>query len=191
MDYFSLFVRSMLHIFFPGEATPLLLALAVMGVRHRVLLRTALGLAISNGGVMVVLLLLGAVAGDVASDHMRKAPLYARLLDCGVLLFLSIYFAFQVRRTKDKPYTESTPVRLSFIEKMPLAAGLVFGAVPSFADIQFFSIGPVIMARGGQLWLTVALVWSAVTISFVSVVGKSAPAPPPSWIWKAGRTHLW
>ena len=59
MNLIAIFLYSMWHIFLPGESTPILIALRAIGTAKNSVLKIGIGLAISNGFIMILCLCLG------------------------------------------------------------------------------------------------------------------------------------
>jgi len=137
MSLLSLFFYSVWHVFLPGESTPLLLALALTGVRRRALMRTAVGLAVSNGAVMVILLLLGVLVARALDVYMNTASLCVRVAGSALFIALGMYFFVQARRRTPIDRVGDVTGRQMLVEKHPLATGFIIGAVPTPRGCRF------------------------------------------------------
>lgn len=164
----GIFLYSMWHIYLPGESTPILFALGIVGSSRRTLVRFAIGLAVSNGAVMIIALILGIFISDQLDRYMNSISIYTMILGSAVFLMMGIYFFVKAIWLKDDDLGVD-PDQITLIQKYPFRSGLVLGSVPSPMDLGFFMIGAC-LAKDVKIWLLMLVVWLAVIVSF-SVTG--------------------
>jgi len=164
----SVFLYSMWHIYLPGESTPILFALGIIGSSRRTLVRSAIGLAVSNGAVMIIALVLGFFISGQLEQHMNSISLYTMGLGSVVFLLMGFYFFAKAIWLKEG-HLGVEPDQITFIQRYPFRSGLILGSIPSPMDLGFFMIGAC-LAKDVKVWLLMLVVWLAVIVSF-SITG--------------------
>lgn len=158
------FLYAMWHIHLPGESTPILFALGLVGSSRKTLIRSALGLALSNGSVMILAMVLGIFVSNRLDRYMSSLSLYAMILCAAVFLLMGLYFMVKAFRMKEINL-ELELDQMNLIQKYPFRAGLILGSIPSPMDLGFFMIGAC-LAKDINVWVVLLVVWLAVIVSF-------------------------
>jgi len=171
MELLTVFIYSIKHIFMPGEATPILVALGFVGADRRVLLRLATGLALSNGGIMVAALLIGLFAYQRSSHLILSVTPYLRFMIVAVFFFMALYFLLRGLSIGNQSAGTISGNKLDIITARPFITGLLIGFIPSTSDIGFIPIAPMLLLNRGinGLWITIITVWVGVIVSFTGV----------------------
>ncbi len=173
MELLSVFIYAVKHIFMPGEATPVLVALGFVGAKRNVLVKMAAGLSLSNGGIMVAALVIGLYAHQRAATVLMSIAPYLRMSLVLVFFCMVIYFVYKGYKTSGASDNLVFENKLDLINNRPFITGLFVGLIPSTSDIGFIPIAPMLLHNRGlqDLWLTIMTVWGGVILSFISVAG--------------------
>ena len=164
MNLIAIFLYSMWHIFLPGESTPILIALRAIGTAKKSVLKIGIGLAISNGFIMIVCLCLGVFIPNNLEQYVTALDIITRLLVVLIFFTISIYILIQLKQYSYEKESKAALTRKSFFERHPLKSGLLIGIIPSPADLGFMLIGSMMPPK--KLWSAVAVIWLGVIISF-------------------------
>jgi threonine/homoserine/homoserine lactone efflux protein len=167
MNILAIFVYSMWHIFLPGESTPILVALRVIGTTKRSVLRIGLGLAISNGFIMIVCLSLGLFFSVNFEQYATGLSVIIRVL--GVLIFFAfaVYILLHLKKYDYGKDSAAASVQKALVEKHTFKIGFFVGIIPSPADLGFLLIGSMIPPK--KLCVAIVAIWLGVIISFTMV----------------------
>ena len=154
----------MWHIFLPGESTPILIALRAIGTAKKSVLKIGVGLAISNGFIMIVCLCLGVFIPYNLEQYAAAMDIITRLLVVLIFFAISIYILIRLTQYNYEKESKTASAKKSFFEKHSFKSGLLVGIIPSPADLGFLLIGSMLPPK--KLWPAVAVVWLGVIISF-------------------------
>jgi hypothetical protein len=154
----------MWHIFLPGESTPILIALRAIGTGKKSVLKIGVGLAISNGFIMILCLCLGVFIPLSLEQYAVALDIIARLLVVLIFFTVSIYILIQLKQYSYEKESKVALARRSFFERHALKSGLLVGIIPSPADLGFMLIGSMLTPK--KLWPAVAVTWLGVIVSF-------------------------
>ena len=167
MNILAIFVYSMWHIFLPGESTPILVALRIIGTTKRSVLRIGLGLALSNGFIMVVCLSLGFFFSVHFEQYATGLNIIIRVL--GVLIFFAfaVYILLHLKKYNYGKDSAAASVQKAIVEKHAFKSGLFVGIIPSPADLGFLLIGSMIPPK--KLCVAIVVIWLGVIVSFTMV----------------------
>jgi hypothetical protein len=164
MNIIAIFLYSMWHIFLPGESTPILIALRAIGTAKKNVLKIGIGLAISNGFIMIVCLCLGVFIPYNLERYAVALDIITRLLIVLIFFTISIYILVQLTKYSYEEESKTALAKKKFFEKHSFKSGLLVGIIPSPADLGFMLIGSMLPPK--KLWPAVAVVWLGVIISF-------------------------
>lgn len=164
MNIIAIFFYSMWHIFLPGESTPILIALRAIGTTKKGVLKIGLGLALSNGFIMIICLVLGAFISADLEKYVTIMDITARLLVVSTFFAVSAYMLIELKKYSYEKESKVALARKLFFEKHSLMSGLLVGIIPSPADLGFLLIGSMLPPK--KLWPAVAVIWFGVIISF-------------------------
>ena len=164
MNLIAIFLYSMWHIFLPGESTPILIALRAIGTAKKSVLKIGVGLAISNGFIMIVCLCLGVFIPYNLEQYAAAMDIITRLLVVLIFFAISIYILIRLTQYNYEKESKTASAKKSFFEKHSFKSGLLVGIIPSPADLGFLLIGSMLPPK--KLWPAVAVVWLGVIISF-------------------------
>jgi hypothetical protein len=164
MNIIAIFLYSMWHIFLPGESTPILIALRAIGTAKKSVLKIGIGLAISNGFIMILCLCLGVFLPGNLEQYATTLDIIARLLVVFIFFAVSVYILIQLKKYSYEKESQTALARKSFFEKHSFKSGLLVGIIPSPADLGFMLIGSMMPPK--KLWTAVAAIWLGVIISF-------------------------
>ncbi len=167
MNLVAVFLYSMWHIFLPGESTPILVALKMIGTKKQSLLKIGLGLGLSNGFIIIVCLSLGVFFSATFERYATILSVVIRIMGILVFFVASAYILFRLKRYNEISKSNTISAQTSIIEKHPLKSGLLIGAIPSFADLGFLFIGTMI--QPAKLYLAIIVIWLGVLVSFTLV----------------------
>jgi hypothetical protein len=164
MNLIAIFLYSMWHIFLPGESTPILIALRAIGTTKKSVLKIGIGLAISNGFIMILCLCLGVFIPGNLERYATTLDIIARLLVVLVFFAVSIYILIQLKQYSYEKESKAALAKRLFFERHSLKSGLLVGIIPSPADLGFMLIGSMLPPK--KLWPAVAVIWLGVIVSF-------------------------
>ncbi len=164
MNIIAIFLYSMWHIFLPGESTPILIALRAIGTSKISVLKIGIGLAISNGFIMILCLCLGVFIPKNLEQYVTALDIITRLLVVLIFFTVSIYILIQLKQYNYEKDSKAALTKKSFFEKHSLKSGLLIGLIPSPADLGFMLIGSMLPPK--KLWPAVAVIWLGVIVSF-------------------------
>lgn len=173
-ELLSVFIYSVKHIFMPGEATPILITLGLTGTRKNILLKMALGMGLSNGGIMILALLIGLFAQDKITPYINELAPLIRIALAVVFILMAFYLAWKAMRAGENKTTEEVKingVKKDIIEKKPFITGFLMGTIPSSSDLGFIAIAPILLLKRGTegLGFTILTVWLGVILSYSAV----------------------
>jgi len=154
----------MWHIFLPGESTPILIALRAIGTAKKSVLKIGIGLAISNGFIMIVCLCLGVFIPYNLERYAATLDIITRLFVVLIFFAVSIYILIRLTQYSYEKESKAALAKKSFFEKHSFKSGLLVGIIPSPADLGFMLIGSMLPPK--KLWPAVAVIWLGVIISF-------------------------
>jgi hypothetical protein len=164
MNIIAIFLYSMWHIFLPGESTPILIALRAIGTAKKSVLKIGVGLAISNGFIMIICLCLGVFIPSSLEQYATALDIITRLLVVLIFFIVSVYILIKLKQYSYEKESKAALVKKSFFEKHSLKSGLLVGIIPSPADLGFMFIGSMLPPQ--KLWPAVAVIWLGVIVSF-------------------------
>lgn len=164
MNIIAIFLYSMWHIFLPGESTPILIALRAIGTAKNSVLKIGIGLAISNGFIMILCLCLGVFIPGNLEKYAAALDIIARLLVVLIFFTVSIYILIRLKQYSYEKESKTALAKKSFFERHSLKSGLLVGLIPSPADLGFMLIGSMLPPK--KLWPAVAVIWLGVIVSF-------------------------
>jgi hypothetical protein len=164
MNIIAIFLYSMWHIFLPGESTPILIALRAIGTAKKSVLKIGIGLAISNGFIMIVFLCLGVFIPYNLERYAVALDIITRLLVVLIFFTVGIYILIRLTQYSYEKESKAALAKKSFFEKHSFKSGLLVGIIPSPADLGFMLIGAMLPPK--KLWPAVAVIWLGVIISF-------------------------
>lgn len=189
MNLFAIFIYAMWHILLPGESTPILVALRMIGTKRSSILKIGLGLGLSNGLVIVTCLSLGVFFSASLDRYATFLSILIRILGILVFFIVATYILFRLKVCKNIEASPSIIEKSSFIEKHALKSGLLIGIIPSLADLGFLLIGSMISPK--KLGLAVIFIWLGVLISFTLVGFILCVIPIQILGQRGGRYSQW
>jgi hypothetical protein len=154
----------MWHIFLPGESTPILIALRAIGTSKKSVLRIGVGLAVSNGFIMIACLCFGVFIPGNLEQYTIALDVVTRLLVVLIFFTVSIYILTQWKQYSYEKESKAASTKKEFFERHSFKSGLLVGIIPSPADLGFMLIGSMLPPK--KLWLAVAVIWLGVIVSF-------------------------
>ena len=164
MNIIAIFLYSMWHIFLPGESTPILIALRAIGTARKSVLKIGIGLAISNGFIMILCLCLGVFIPGNLEQYATTLDIVTRILVVLIFFTVSIYILIQLKQYSYEKESKAASFQKTFFERHSFKSGLLVGIIPSPADLGFMLIGSMLPPK--KLWLAVAVIWVGVIVSF-------------------------